>query len=236
MMKNILFGILAITVLTVVSCSKEQEISSLSISYLFNEGDQGWAGDFADYPEGDSIAYELIFKLDTIPTGTSTPSTTNGLRLSGNNGNDDLFMFIKKKVSGLRPYTQYNVLFNVKFASNAPTDVIGLERPGEDVILKVGATLIEPKKILDAGMYRMNIDKGNQEEEGSDMMNIGHVGVNATTVKFTLISRNNTSSNSFVMTTDALGEAWLIVGSDSGYEGLTTLYYTQIDVAFNAAN
>lgn len=236
-MKKVKLGVLVMGIITLVSCSKDQEISSITVSYLFNESDQGWAGDFADYPEGDSITYELVTKHDTIPTGTNVSSTTDGLLISGKNLNDDLFMFIKKKVSGLLPNTQYEVLFSVKFASNSPTDSLGIYgAPGEDVILKVGATVEEPKKILDAGTYRMNINKGNQDEEGSDMINIGHVGVNATTTKFTVITRSNSSSNSFVATTDAAGEVWLIVGSDSGFRETTTLYYTQVDVAFNAVN
>ena len=66
-------------IIVLVSCSKDQEISSLTVSYLFNESDQGWTGDFADYPETDSIAYALVVKRDTIPTGTSTDSNTRGL-------------------------------------------------------------------------------------------------------------------------------------------------------------
>lgn len=234
-MKNVKFGILVVGIIALVSCSKDQEISVLSVSYLFNESDQDWTGDFADYPEGDSITYQLVIKHDTIPTGTNVESKTRGLLVSGENLNDDLFMFIKKKISGLRPNTQYEVLFNAKFASIAPTDVV-INPPGESVILKVGATVLEPKKVLDAGVYRMNIDKGNQEEEGSDMINIGHVGVGATTKKFTVITRNNSSSNSFIMTTDATGEVWLVIGADSGFEGTTMLYYTQVDVAFNAVD
>src|SRR5688572_24677611 len=99
MIKNVKWGILGMGIIMLVSCSKEQEVSVISISYLFNESDQGWTGDFADYPEGDSIAYALVVKHDAIPTGTSANSTTNGLLVSGKNLNDDLFMFIKKKVS-----------------------------------------------------------------------------------------------------------------------------------------
>ncbi len=217
------------------ACSMpEQEITVFSISYLFKDSDEGWKGDFADYPEGDSINYELFFKHDTLPENLNANATIKGLHISGNNGSDDLFMFIKKKISGLRPNTTYNLLFNVKFASDAPTEAVGVGgAPGESVYLKAGATLVEPMKELETGMYRMNIDKGNQAEDGPDMINIGNIGVSATTTEFTVITRNNNSSNSFVITTDALGEIWLIVGTDSGFEGTTTLYYTQIDVLFN---
>lgn len=217
----------------------DQEVAVFSISYNFtakelSDFNQGWVGDFADYPEGDSMAYDLLFKHDTIPTGTSVNSTNYGLLISGNNQSDDLFMFIKKKITGLRPNTSYEILFNVKVASDAPTGAVGIGgAPGESVYLKAGASVVEPKKELIDGMYRMNIEKGNQSEEGADMLNIGHVGVSATTTKFTVITRNNNSSNGFMLTTDPAGELWLIVGTDSGFEGKTTLYYTQIDVLFN---
>jgi hypothetical protein len=214
------------------ACSMpEQEITVFSVSYFFDNSYEGWTGDFADYPEGDSVAYELLVTRDTIPGDT----TKKGLLISGKNESDDLFMFIKRKISGLRPNTTYDLLFNVKVASNAPTGAVGIGgAPGESVFVKVGASQIEPKKELDGDMYRMNIDKGNQDEEGADMINIGHIGVAPTTTwRYTVITRNNNSSNGFLVTTDAAGEIWLIIGTDSGFEGKTTLYYTQVDVLFN---
>jgi hypothetical protein len=105
--------------------------------------------------------------------------------------------------------------------------------PGESVYVKAGATKEEPKKVLTDGMYRMNIDKGNQATAGADMMVIGNIGVAATTTQFTYISRNNNSSTGFIAETNDSGELWLIVGTDSGFEGKTILYYSQIDILFN---
>jgi hypothetical protein len=230
-----IFGVVILCGGLLVSCnSDEQEIMVFSITYNFNTGDNGWAGDFADYPEGDSIAYELFFKHDTLPTNLNSNATKKALHISGNNHSDDLFMFIKKKVTGLQPNTEYEVLFNIKFASNARTGSVGIGgSPGESVFLKAGASILEPKKILVDGMYRMNIEKGNQSESGEDMIKIGTIGVAATTTQFTQIARYNNSSSSFIVTTDDNGDVWLIVGTDSGFEGTTTLYYTQIDVLFN---
>jgi hypothetical protein len=230
-----IFGVVILCGGLLVSCnSDEQEIMVFSITYNFNTVDNGWAGDFADYPEGDSIAYELFFKHDTLPTNLNSNATKKALHISGNNHSDDLFMFIKKKVTGLQPNTEYEVLFNIKFASNARTGSVGIGgSPGESVFLKAGASILEPKKILVDGMYRMNIEKGNQSESGEDMIKIGTIGVAATTTQFTQIARYNNSSSSFIVTTDDNGDVWLIVGTDSGFEGTTTLYYTQIDVLFN---
>lgn len=215
----------------------EQEITVFTISFPFGDTAQGWTGDFADYPEADSVAYGLYFGHDLLPDNLNSTGSTFGLQLSGNNGSDDLFMFIKKKITGLRPNKTYELLFTVKLASNAPTGAVGVGgAPGENVYLKAGASIVEPLKELQAGMYRLNIDKGNQAEEGADMINIGHIGVSAGTTAFTIITRTNNSKNSFTITTDEAGEIWLVVGTDSGFEGLTTLYYTQVDVAFNQVN
>lgn len=218
-------------------CSVEQEVTVFSVTYDFSTQDHGWTGDFADYPKVDSVFYELFYKHDTLPTNLNANATRKALHIEGNNRSDDLFMFVKKKVTGLAANTSYIVLFNVKIASNAPTGAIGIGgAPGESVFVKAGATPFEPKKILNDGMYRMNLDKGNQGTDGADMILIGNVGVSATTTQFTYINRNNNSSTGFLATTNDNGELWLIVGSDSGFEGKTILYYSQIDILFNEAD
>lgn len=221
--------------LSVISCSvPEQDTMVFSITYDFSTMDNGWTGDFADYPVGDSISYELFYKHDTLPTNLNANATKKALHISGNNHSDDLFMFVKKKITGLRPNATYTILFNIKMASNASTSSVGIGgSPGTSVYLKAGASLVEPKKIEQDGFYYMNIDKGNQATEGADMILLGNIGVAATTTQFTSISRYNTSVTAFTITTNESGEIWLIVGTDSGFEGLTHLYYTQIDVLFN---
>lgn len=234
---NLFVLVLMVLLFPLVSCdlSADQQMKVFSFSFDFSTADQGWTGDFADYPDGDSIGYELLFKHDTLPTNLNQNKTKSALLISGNNGSDDLFMFVKRKLSGLRPNATYELLFNVQLASDAPTNSVGIGgAPGESVYLKVGATIEEPNKELDVdNMLRMNIDKGNQSEDGEDMIVIGHIGVAPTTSQFTSITRNNNSTSSFIATTDGNGELWLIVGTDSGFEGATTLYYMKIDVLFN---
>ena len=209
--------------------------SVFSLSYDFAKADHGWTGDFADYPKEDSIAYELLFKHDTLPTNLNNNGTVKALMTSGINMSDDLFMFIKKKISGLRPNTVYNILFNIRLASNAPTGAVGIGgAPGESVILKAGVTTVEPVKVLDGdSWYRMNVDKGNQTAAGEDMMNLGNIGVAPGTTQYTVIFRNNNSRSPFHFTSDSSGEAWVVIGTDSGFEGKTTLYYIKIDLLFN---
>ncbi|HET9054017.1 MAG TPA: hypothetical protein VFM90_07585 [Cyclobacteriaceae bacterium] len=218
------------------SCFPEQEVRIYSVSYIFKDSASGWEGDFADYPV-DSAGYHLQAGLDTLPYNINADSTKKAIRISGINGSDDLFMFIKRKVSGLRSNTTYELLFNVRLASNAPTGAAGIGgAPGESVYLKAGASAQEPERELVDDYYRLNIDKGNQAESGENMVVIGHIGVSSTTDKYALIVRNNSSANGVYATTDDAGALWLIVGTDSGFEGKTTLYYTQVDVLFNQVN
>lgn len=200
-------------------------------SFDFSPGYEGWSGDFADYPAVDSVFYELACGRMPLPLPLDTQQYS--LMITGNNHSDDLFMFIKRKITGLLPNTSYRLLIDVTFASNAPTNAFGVGGPpGEAVTMKAGATLVEPQKVNSGGFYFMNIDKGNQVMGGADMDTIGHVGVSDTTTEYTLVNRNN-ASHLFQITTDSEGTVWVCIGTDSGFEATTKLYYHQINLAFS---
>lgn len=203
---------------------------SQTYKFNFSNGYDGWSADFADYPKPDSVFYELEWTRERLPAPLNTDEY--GLKVKGNNHSDDLFMFIKRKISELLPHTDYLIKIEVKFASKAPTNAVGIGGPpGEAVVMKTGASLIEPGKIPSTDYYLMNIDKGNQSMGGKDMEVIGHIGVSDTTTVFTLISRNN-FTKPFRITTDSKGEVWICIGTDSGFEGKTTLYYNEISIDF----
>jgi hypothetical protein len=233
---NVLKGISVVLLFVLaVSCAPDQEVRVYSVSYFFKDSTSGWTGDFADYPQ-DTTGYHLHFGLDTLPFKINTDSTKKALRISGISGEDGLFMFIKKKVSGLRANTTYELLFNVRVASNVPLGVVDGATPGEGVYVKVGGTTYEPNKQLVDGVYSMNLDKGGESEDGGDMIVVGHIGVATTTTDYAVIVRNNNLTRGVFVRTDERGELWVIVGTDSLYEGETTLYYTQVDVLFNQSN
>ncbi len=236
MKKGILF---LIVLIMAAGCAMQDDSTGFLVfseSSDFRVSQENWIGDFADYPIGpdDSAFYELRFEYTNRPSNLGTPQ--KAIMLSGSNHSDDLFMFIKKKVNGLKPNTDYTVVFEVELASNALKNQVGVGgAPGESVYLKAGASDIEPKKIVDGDYYRLNIDKGNQANGGSDMMVIGNIAVD--TDEYNLITRNNANQYApFMARSNGSGELWLIVGTDSGYEGVTTLYYTKISVVFSSSN
>ncbi len=200
--------------------------------YDFNEEQYDWAAGFADYPSSaeDSSKFELKSAY-TEPIDSKL--TKRSVMLSGKNVNRDLFMYIKKEVSGLKPNTDYTLTFSVELASdlNAATTV-----SGGSVYLKAGATGSEPKSVIDAGRYVMNIDKGNQESAGEDMVLLGDILAENYNAGYAMVTRTNTMSNSrYTARSNSDGALWLIVGTDSSLEGTTKVFYTRIKVVFSAS-
>jgi len=219
-----------LVIFAISSCQTSPENDGFYIFsevYDFKSDSYGWYGDFADYPVNDSIAYELKFEHTNLPTNLGSGKA---LLLSGNNHSDDLFMFLKKKISGLSPNTEYATSFEVKFATNAAKNSVGIGgSPGESVFLKAGSFNEEPRKVNLEGYYTMNLDKGNQSTRGENMVVIGTISFASTDgVSYALETRNNLSS--LIARTNQNGDLWIIVGTDSGFEGTGAIYYTEISL------
>jgi hypothetical protein len=206
-----------------------------SFLYDFSDSQEGWQGDFVDYPvsvndstDDDSTVYALRF------SHTERPKNLGGskaLMLSGNNQGADLFMFIKKKITGLAPDVSYNLVFEVELASELPEKGLGKE-----VLLKAGATYSEPKKMIDNGLYVLNIDKGTNLDRGEDMIVLGTIGVVEPAKEFKLITRTNGESyGPFIAKSNSKGEMWLLIGTESLFKGTTTVYYSKINVVLSTS-
>src|SRR5436190_11851118 len=112
------------------SHSSDDGFSIFSNTYDFSESQHGWEPGFSDYPVTDSAWCEL--KFDYIGQPSNLTESKKSIMLSGNNHSDDLFMYIRKKLTGLQPDANYTVVFDVEFASNAPTGAVGAGgAPGE---------------------------------------------------------------------------------------------------------
>jgi hypothetical protein len=223
-MKSLLIYVLGILFL-LTNCSVDKELSPPLEKW------EGWAFGFADYPLSQIYQYELTYGLAALPTPLDPRQI--GLMISGNNHSDDLWMFVKKKIAGLKPNQKYELIFKVELASQYPENSVGIGgSPGASVYLKAGASLIEPDTTsgyTDSDFKIMNIDKGNQANGGQDMILLGNIGIAGNNFTYTLIERNNVS-NPFVIQTDSKGEIWVIVGTDSGFEGVTEIYFNNIDI------
>lgn len=216
------------------SCSDDDDDDRPGSNLLifdFKNNLEGWEADFSDYPKGEETLHELNFKLSGLPAPLE--KNDNALMLSGKNQSDDLFMFIKRKITGLEPNRRYDLTFDLKIATNAPSESFGIGgSAGESVFIKAGASQIEPDKKVDLeNNYKMNIDKGNQDSKGKDMFNIGDFSNGTNKDTYTLKTLSN--KEPFRIQADKNGELWVIIGTDSGFEGTTTIYYTSISLKFD---
>jgi hypothetical protein len=196
---------------------------------------------FADYPSGEDEFYELESKNGAKLPEEIKADDAHGLKISGNNHSDDLFMYAYKKIQDLKPNTLYQVSFSLEFASNAPKDSTGVGgSPGDSVYVKIGAVNKEPQRFIDTdNSYKIALDKGNQAQDGKDMVLIGTVGVDTQdtiyrlkTLPYLPTAEMQEKLAQYSVTTDNQGQAWVVFGTDSGFEATSTLFYTNLSVTF----
>ncbi len=214
------------------SCTSNQGTTETEFQFTFQSGAEGWTAGFADLPaDFDPSIYELDSGHRPLPPGLEG----NGLYIQGHNRSDDLFMFFKRRIDGLMEDADYEVFASLDLATNVAAGLVGIGgSPGESVFVKVGASTVEPQAVGEN--LRMNIDKGNQANSGETMVVVGnaaHPEVEGD--EYRLKSLDN-ADNPVRVTTDGEGGLWLIVGTDSGFEGLSRFYYARIAYTLRPVN
>jgi len=206
---------------------KQPELpTTVSINTDFNQGQQSWSAGFSDYPQGDEAIFQFVAKIRALPD----TANQQGFLLAGNNRSDDLFMFLKTKVTGLAAETRYQLAAEINILTNAAQGCLGIGgAPGESVYFKLGANAIEPKQ----ADYHLNLDIGAQSNSGVDAVVLGNAGsedANCAGTRFgeKTLTLDNTKAFEFISSTS--GQAWIFVGTDSGFEGLSQIYYQSINL------
>jgi hypothetical protein len=190
----------------------------------------GWLGGFADLPadELEGELFALSFRRAAVP---GQPELLRGLRLSGANRSDDLFMFLKRQVTGLVPGARYAVGLRVILYTEAGRGCVGVGgAPGEGVTVKAGAVPFEPLAVPDDGVLRMNLDKGQQARGGTEARVLGNLAAARARCEGGVFvpKRFATAGRALVGEADRDGNLWVIFGTDSGFEGTTTYFVTEL--------
>jgi hypothetical protein len=218
------------------------------LSWDFRDGQQGWGAGFSDYDaapsggfdaEGNPIPTIDRFRLESglrpLPDELNVPGA--GFLLSGANRSDDLFMYLRRVVGasdGVQPDTAYQVGFMITFASSVPAGLIGAGgAPAEAVFMKAGASPRKPRNLVIPGVsnFVLNTKKSNQSGSGSEVSvagNIANGGPPDPNDVYRIVTREHVHPNP-IRANDS-GNMWLVVGTDSGFEGMTSLYYVSISV------
>jgi hypothetical protein len=225
----LLTGLIIYAVFTAISFS-------VRLEFDFRHDAQGWEAGFAEYaPEMEDMQLEAGIR--PLPSELGIEGT--GYYIQGMNHSDDLFMFLKRHLGtddGVVPGQEYRIKFTIVFASNAPSGAVGIGGPpGESVFLKAGAATVESEVYLDSATnyYLMNVDKGlGNSGNGTAASVIGDIanGLSADMENPPYVSLKRQHEHEYTVTASPDGELWLLVGTDSGFEGLTGIYYQSIAI------
>ncbi|NBA86786.1 hypothetical protein GVN16_13510 [Emticicia sp. CRIBPO] len=229
-MRKWMMGASLALVLGFTACNNDDDNlnADKSVEATFENDAEGWSGELADYSTSmDSTVTEFSFKREALPAPLDVKK--KALRIQSHNRSDDMFMFLKKKVTGLDPNKTYNVTFEIDLGTQYPTNSVGIGgSPGTSVYLKAGASSKEPVKVAKDGFYGFSLDKGNQATGGKDLILVGNVSNGTADSVVHKLVKHTTATKPLAVKPNEKGELWLCVGTDSGFEGLTVLYYDRI--------
>jgi hypothetical protein len=234
MRRNLLVAVVAVVGMIIYVVATGMS-SSLRLEFDFRQGAHSWEAGFAEY-SAEMEGLMLGGEIGPLPPELGVNGT--GYYLQGMNHSDDLFMFLTRPLGtddGVMPGQEYRVRFTINLASNAPSGGVGIGgAPGESVYLKAGASSVEPEVHLDSdtGYYLMNVDKGSGNSgSGTEASVVGNIANGLSAEEDPrYISLEREHEHDYTTTASPDGQLWLLVGTDSGFEGLTAIYYQSISV------
>jgi hypothetical protein len=208
--------------------------STVIYSWHFNTGSLGWLPDFTDYGLGIG-SLRRIAEIRPLPRELNKPGES-GYYLEASNSSDDLFMFLRNRIgpeAGVVPNQWYWPSMHIQFASNAQSGCAGIGgAPGESVFLKAGVMTLEPVAHSINQVMVLAADKGVQGTGGKDLELLGNIAngepCQPEARRYVMLVRTLFQKNP--VRADAYGNLWVAVGTDSGFEGITGLYYYTIGV------
>ncbi|MBV8707920.1 MAG: hypothetical protein JO185_10855 [Acidobacteriaceae bacterium] len=208
--------------------------STLVITSNFAQGSDGWLPVFTDYNLVVS-GFEFLAEVRTLPAYVEVPRPfRQAYYLQSHNRSDDVFMFLKKVLThedGIVENTAYRLSFDIWLASNAGDCPGAGGDAGTSVYLKAGGSTQEPVPLLmPNGYLSVTIDKGNQSEGGREMGVVGNISNGGSCEEPRYVLLRKSYQHPDPIRSSASGDLWIAVGTDSGYEGLTGLYYYQVRV------
>jgi hypothetical protein len=198
-------------------------------SFDFSLGNGGWLSGQADYTM-DTAPTDVVNDLRSLPA----PFAGLGFYSAGTNRSDDLLIYVKTRLSGLVASTTYRVSATVEFLTDVPSGCLGVGgAPGESVWIITAVSTGEPLTIFTGGNYRLNLERGNQSVSGRDGIVLGTLAnsvPNCGERRWESKTVSTPSPSPLSVRADERGEAWFLIGFDSGFESFSRLYYRRVTV------
>jgi hypothetical protein len=148
------------------------------------------------------------------------PLSGNAYYTGGTNRSDDLFIYSKKKFGGYAASKLYKLTFEIEIATSQSSGCVGVGgSPGESVYVVAGAAPTEPKTVLTAGQYVVNLERGNQATPGAASQVLGNVANTVANCGPQVYQSKIVKSTApLAVKSDANGDIWVFFGIDSGFE------------------
>lgn len=226
MKKWMVWGSLVLLTANFFACKEDDVETDTVIESNFEQDVNGWSGGYALFKDSNKDSVKFVSGRNKLVSPLDT--TKYGFKVEGRNDEDSLFLYAKKKVSGLNSSRTYLVYYSVDLASSYPDTANSAGRMGN---LKVGASADEPKAVRDTvtSYSRLAIKKGLWNVDGKEMVLLGNLSNTATTSGYKLIGYNN-NAKPLEVKPNAQGEIWLSVGADTRFKGTTTVFFDRIKV------
>jgi hypothetical protein len=204
----------------------------------FAEDAEGWEAQFSEYEPGLEDSLKLSFEHDTFMADESIGEVTAVVQ-SGYATNSDLFMYVKRQISGFKPNTDYKVIFTLQLIAQLNEDFSGdLSDDNNGSFLKVAAYTVEPDTMIvddvdNPGKKTVitNFDKGNNRTTGPNMSLIGKLEYSYIDEIPTILI-GSSKGDELLGTTDSEGKMWMMVGVDTNEPIYQSIFYSFIGIEF----
>jgi hypothetical protein len=196
-----------------------------TISVDFTKGIDGWTAGVADYAD-DSEPTEAASGWSKLPP----PVQGMGYFLISHNNSDDVFTYTKHQVGAFVPGAKYKLTFEMRYATSAALGCFGVGGARGESIYLVGAAVMDEPKLVkqvsgNSHRYRLNFDHGDQAVSGAQGKVLGLLGVEGLDCggnEFAAATRK--SDEPVTVQADKDGKFWLVLGTDSAFEGTNAIY------------
>lgn len=188
----------------------------------------------ADVPE--DYMTDNFYEYTHAVVDSPVEGNRRALEITGNNHSDDMFMGFYRQITGLEPNTAYIFKLNADIGTNVSSGMMGIGgSPGSSVYVKAGFVSEMPvTEVGEDGQIRLtNVDKGNQSQSGTDMKVLSNIEKDSGDSSNAYENKN--IYGYFFVKTDSEGSIYFVMGTDSGFEGLTRLYYDNMHLTIREA-
>ena len=210
----------------------EPRAETKTFEIAFDRDDAGWQPGFAEYDPARQEDMDLVAAHEPLPGELAAHG--GGLRVSGTNLGDGLFMYWAGPVDELARFTTYDVSFEVELAAVGCGETGSV--PGEDVQVEGAVSLEEPRtQVEDVDghqLLQLNLD-GEQSSGAPGRVVVGALATVDTdcepsTPRLEVLRAARTTS----FRTFEDGAAWILVGVAPQGEGSSEAHFTRVRARF----